>query len=76
MPTSLVAIALRAMGQCPTEMDIHETIIKVYFSLNVMIEVKEVTQILPLVHGRFYDNLLYVFRWIRTEAARLISMNS
>ena len=41
MPTSLVATALRAMGQCPTEMDIHETIIKVYFSSNVMIEVKE-----------------------------------
>ena len=75
MPTSLVATALRAMGQCPTEMDIHETIIKVYFSSNVMIEVKD-KSILPLVHGRLYDNLLYVFRWIRTKTARLISMNS
>lgn len=32
MPTSLVATALRAMGQSPTEMEIHEIIIKVISS--------------------------------------------
>ena len=32
MPTSLVATALRAMGQSPTEMEIHEIIIKVMVS--------------------------------------------
>ena len=31
MPTSVVATALRAMGQSPTEMEIHEIIIKVKF---------------------------------------------
>ena len=40
MPTSLVSTALRAMGQCPTEMDIHETIIKVYLLSNIMIRMK------------------------------------
>ena len=31
MPTSLVATALRALGQSPTEMEIHEIVIKVNF---------------------------------------------
>ena len=32
MPTSLVATVLRALGQSPTEMEIHEIIIKVFFT--------------------------------------------
>ena len=40
MPTSLVATALRAMGHCPTEMDIHETIIKVCFSSRIRMKIK------------------------------------
>ena len=30
MPTNMVAFALRALGQSPTEMEIHEIIIKVF----------------------------------------------